>query len=224
MTKAMEFEMKSNRKTLHGRNGPPFGILIALLAAAGLLVGLGGCGDLNDNPNPGGLAVAVEFPNAGGPQTGGVSTQALTFTGGGETVQTLVVGALVINHDKLGNGVILPYTSTDILTLTARQRDLLEEDAKQSVIHLEVVPLPWPQNYVEFMIPPENAGPWQVFAVGLRNQVFTVSDITSNSPIWYGFFPGFLNNVTPGQNVGTILMEAICSPELPDNNPGSPPC
>jgi hypothetical protein len=224
MTTAMEFEMKSNRKPLRGRNGP-FALLAVLLSAAALVTVLGGCGGLNDNPNPGGLAVAVEFPKADGAQTAGVATQALTFTGEGEQVLTVVVGAIVINHDKAGDGVIRPYNNTDILNLTERQRDLLEADAKQSVIHLEVVPLPWPLDYVEFDIPPDNAGPWQLFAVGLRNQVFTVSDITSESPIWYGFIDKFLNNqAAPGQFVGTVLMEAVCSASLPDNNPGSPPC
>lgn len=199
---------------------------LLLLASAAFVVVAGGCGDLNDNPNNSSLGVTVAFNDNGSASASGSepnqqSPQAITSPAG-EQVLTLVVGAIVITHEKVPGGGIVPYTFADINTLNETQRELLEKDAEQSVVFLEIVQLPTASNFVEFDIPPDNAGKWQLIAVGMRHRIEALDEILDNSPIYYGFIDTFLNNlVTPGTAVTqTLLLDPGCGLQFQPQ----PPC
>jgi len=191
---------------------------LVLLAVASLL--LAGCGDLNDSPYEGGLTVHVDFANV--PQEassdGGPEAQAISFTGTGEPVLSVVLGAIVITHTAT------PYNNTNIDSIEDAQRELLEQDAEQSVQFLEIIQLPHPEDSVSFPIPPSNAGPWQLVAIGLRHRITSLAEIQNNSPIYYGFIGQFLNDiVVPGQVLEQTLT--MCPAMFIDEAPtGATPC
>ncbi len=135
---------------------------------------------------------------------------------------TIIIGAIVITHEKVVGEGIQPYTSTDISSIDDRQRDLLEADAEQSVNFLEIVQLPTADDVVSFPIPPGNAGKWQLFGVGMRHRIENLGEIQDDSPIYYGFIGEFLNNkVSPGDTIGaTLTLKPACNTTYQP----SPPC
>ena len=180
---------------------------LVLLAVASLL--LAGCGDLNDSPYEGGLTVHVDFANV--PQEassdGGPEAQAISFTGTGEPVLSVVLGAIVITHTTTA------YNNSNIDLITDSQRELLEQDAEQSVQFLEIIQLPHSEDSVSFPIPPANAGPWQLIGIGMRHRITSLAEIQDSSPIWYGFIDSFLNDVAqPGQVLDqTLNLDPACN-------------
>jgi hypothetical protein len=200
------------------------GTLLVALCAAALLVLAGGCGQYNDSPNTAGLTVTYQFDNAGAAPAAATSTpQDITFTGPGEPVVTVVVGAIVITHPD-GSGADGAFTHDDVANLTDAQRQDLQDDAEQSVQYLSIVQLPSSDDTVEFTIPPANAGNWQIVAVGLRNVRDHVGDIVSTDPIWYGFTDTYMNGlVHPGDTIDTpIQLAPGCNLDAPPT--GVPAC
>ncbi len=197
---------------------------LGVVLLAGLLLALGGCGEFNDDPTDGGLAVRFAFADGAQSTTAGddglAGVEGIEFTGQGEEVVTVVVGPIVITHEKVIGGGIQPYETAD--EVTDRQRDLLQDDAEESVQFLRIVQLPTSSDTVEFTIPPGNAGPWQLIAVGLRNRRTVLGDITSDDPIWYGFIGEFLEGkVLPNQTLDTpIILEPGCNLPNPPANAG----
>ncbi len=205
------------------RSGFRTGAFSAGLIAAALLALTAGCGQFNDDPFDGGFIVRPEFDGSAQQSatasTGTSTPQAIVFTEAGPDVLTLVVGPIVITHSRDGSGTILAYT--DELQVTDTNRELLEQDALQSVQFLEVVQLPQPGDTVEFSIPPDNAGLWQLIAVGLRIRRNTLEEIQNTDPIWYGFTGRFLNEeVKQGKTDFDLMLEAGCSLD----SPPVPPC
>lgn len=210
--------MKSAKMIKHLFHPASLGLALAALVSL-LLVG---CGDLNDNPYQGGLSVQVDFSNMPqpAPSNGGMEEQSITFTGTGEEVLSVVLGAIVITHTAT------PYSNVTVATLLDEtQRELLETDAEQSVQYLEIIQLPYPEDSVSFPIPPETAGNWQLVAVGMRHSIATLGEIENNSPIWYGFIDQFLNGVAqPGQVLDkTLTLVPGCLLDDPPLNV-IPPC
>lgn len=210
-----EFVMKPHAARPHSLRR---GMLLVALGAAALLVLAGGCGDLNDNPNPAGLSVMYQFggssvlsASADRSQPAAVSPAVASPSGYSPQVQSLVVGAIVITHPS-GSGPNGAFTSADVGTLSETESNYLEDDATQSVQFLSIVQLPTASNTVEFRIPPPAAGSWQLIAVGTRNRLETLDDIADNSPIWYGFIGEFLNGkVLPGGTVeDPLVLEPAC--------------
>lgn len=191
--------------------------LLLLLSVAALLLVLGGCGGLNDNPAGGGLSVRYRFSDSGDDSTAKASSataepQAITSDPLYEDVLSLVIGAIVITHEKVvGNG-IEAYNALDIPNITDRQKDLLESDLEQSIVFMEIIQIPSPSDSAEFPIPPDNAGQWQLLAVGMRHHIEALSEIQSDSPIFYGFIDEFLNGkVTPGEEISQVLnLDPAC--------------
>ena len=198
------------------RGGIDPGTVRAALIAAALLALTAGCGQFNDDPFNGGFIVRLGFDESAQQSAtagaGAVTPQGVTAPAGSGIV-TLVVGPIVITHVKstsVGGG-IEAYVFADIVLINDTDRENLEQDALQSVQFLEIVQLPHPSDTVEFEIPPDNAGPWQLIAVGLQVRRETLEAITDTDPIWYGFTPEFLNdNVRRGQTQFTLtLAEAL---------------
>ena len=210
----MESDMKNSFTRKVGLHGPP----AMLLGAAMVLALAAGCGDLNDEPSQGGMRVTVGFSDTtssstaeSGSQTTSSSPQAITSPTVGTPVLSLIVGAIVIRHEKNVGSGIQPYTTGDATNLTIRQRDLLEAEAEQSVEFIELVQLPHPTDFVEFTLPPTNAGPWQLVGVGLQHSIKTLDQIQGDSPIYYGFIGQFLNGqIVPGQPTFTLSLEPAC--------------
>lgn len=199
------------------------GVALVGLCAAALLVLAGGCGEFNDNPFPGGLTVGLGFAEGGSgtsstSSTDGTSgTQVVTPPPNCEDVKTVVVGAIVIRHSRDFSGVIKPYR--DEADVNDANEDLLQADAEQSAEFLRITQAPIP-DAVEFTIPPNGAGPWQLVAVGLRNRREAIADIVDTDITWYGFVGEFLNGkVLPGETIGTeLVMQRWTNAPAPDTS------
>jgi hypothetical protein len=198
-------------------------LLLVLLAAAMLLLA-GGCGQFNDNPYRG-MSVSYQFPDDG--SSSGLSSPAYSWPGGllGEAVISIVVGAFVITHDKTNTSLpISPtcpasgaYTQADAQNITTAQTTALIADAEASAAFWQLQSLASvPESgEVSFVIPPADAGCWQVAAVGLRRDVKSKSDIQVNDIIWYGFIGSFLNGTAAGDSVGPVIMVPWCNGSQP---------
>ena len=224
-----------NAKPIHSLRHRPAGqggkiSLLLPLAVAALFLVLGGCGGLNDDPAGGGLSVRFGFADSNDGSSTEASAQSSPDTAepmlsspAGTEVLSIVIGAIVITHEKdVGNG-IQPYVLGDIDGMTTRQRDLLEADLEQSIVFMEIIQLPTTEDSVEFPIPPDNAGKWQLLAVGMRHHIEALSEIQSDSPIYYGFIGQFLNGlVSPGEEISELLtLTAACNTQ---NAPSPPAC
>lgn len=136
---------------------------------------------------------------------------AITSPSLGPTVETLIVGPIIITHRNT------PYTGAGDVTQTAW--DLIQDDAISSSRFLEVVSLPSNGNTISFRIPHDSSGNWQLAAVGLKYKMDRLSDIAglySDAPIWFGFIGTFLNGkVSPGDTL-TLTMEPVCDVSLPN--------
>ena len=204
--------------------------LLLPLAVAALFLVLGGCGGLNDDPAGGGLSVRFGFADSNDGSSTEASAQSSPDTAepmlsspAGTEVLSIVIGAIVITHEKVSGNGIEPYTIDDVFAgIGESQRALLESDLEQSIVFMEIVQLPTDDDSVEFPIPPDNAGKWQLLAVGMRHRIESLGDIDSNSPIYYGFIGRFLNGeVTPGDEISEDLkLIAACA--IAD--PPKPPC
>ena len=212
--------------------------LLLPLAVSALLLVLGGCGGLNDDPAGGGLSVRYGFSGSDDGSSAQASSatiepqaiepQAIESPPLYEEVLTIVIGAIVITHEKTEGNGIEPYAAEDITEgtgITDRQRELLEADLEQSIVFMEIVQLPTTDDFVSFPIPPDNAGQWQLLAVGMRRRIEALSDIVSDSSIFYGFIDEFLNGkVTPGEELSLFLklLPACGSRYEPKGCPGNP--
>lgn len=187
------------------------GWLLPALCAAALLVLAGGCGEFNDNPNPGGLTVAYEFSTGSGTSSPQLIS-ALPCVGC-EPVPTVVLGAIVITHERVPGAGIQPYSSVDQVTDT--NENLLRDDAEQSALYLTPTQLPSVAETVDFGIPPAGSGPWQLVGVGLRNRRQAIADIEDGDVTWFGFIGQFLNGqVAPNQTLeGTLTLNPWCPPD-----------
>ena len=214
-----------NRNAADRPNPLRKGMYLAALGAAVLLVLAGGCG--NDNPYPGGMSVQVAFQGA---TSGTSSTMAWNpATQGPLEVKSVVVGAIVITHNRggcPGGATLCAYS--DVSQVTTTNRDLLQTDAEQSVNFLEINVITGDTAEVEFPIPPNAAGPWQLIGIGLKNDLSQdgLAEITSVDPIWYGFVPEFLNGkVVPGTLYPTPLtLQPWCSSTGGPVQPGDAGC
>ena len=217
-------QFSSIRRRQTGRTGK---ISLLLLAVPALLLVLGGCGGLNDDPADGGLSVRFGFSDSGGASSAEASPataepqvtaepQAIVSPKG--DVLTVVIGAIVITQEKNPGNGIEAYTTADVATgIEETQREALESDLEQSITFLEIVQLPTSEDTVSFPIPPDNAGKWQLLAVGMRHRIEALDEIENNSPIYYGFIGQFLNGqVTAGQEVSQSLqLIAACGIDDP---------
>ena len=197
------------------------GMLLAALGAAMLMVLAGGCGQFNDNPSPGGSSFTMSFASASGATPSSATASPMTWdttTLGPLQVRTVVVGAIVITHNRGGTcpaGSICPYTDSSDVNDT--NRDLIQQDAEQSVNYLGINPISGQEpTTVDFAIPPDGAGPWQLIGIGLQEDLSDqgIADVKTLTPIYYGFVPQFLNGlVYPGQPVDpafTLTLKPWC--------------
>ncbi len=119
------------------------------------------------------------------------------------TVKSLVLGAIVVTSRSD------PYLSTTKVT------EKIEEDLKQeainSVNYLSVVDLPINEDYIEFLVPPQTAGKWQVAVVSFDFNLDVLADwedYESKGKILHkGFTEGFYTFDTIGEQIIQIDME-----------------
>jgi len=196
------------------------GMFLAALGAAMLMVLAGGCGQFNDSPSPGAASFQMAFAPASGATPTAATSSPLAWNStvlGPIQVRTVVVGAIVITHNRGGTcpvGSICAYT--DSSEVNATNRTLIQQDAEQSVNFLGINPISGSEpTQVGFAIPPNGAGPWQLIGIGLREDLSDqgIADVSSLTPVYWGFVPMFLNGlVTPGQPVNaTLVLKPWCS-------------
>jgi len=197
------------------------GIIRAAALPALLLAGfLTGCGGMNDDPADG-MSVVVSFDgqDQGALTNGAIASPSVAST---DPILTIIVGALVITHDRDPSTAGLdPYTGAEQVTPELKEK--LKDDAIQSAAYLTIEDLPFSGNAISFLIPPAGAGSWQLVGVGTRVNIDVLQDLedNENAPIWYGFFAEFQNGkVTPGQTVDLTLSPG-CNLSSP---PAAPAC
>lgn len=217
-------------KRTTGRPGLRFkGTLLAGLLAVALAVLLGGCGQFNDNPASTNLSATVSF--AGANQTtaassSGCATDTLCSpdTADGGPVKMIIIGPIVIaaGHNK-GSGTDGAWTSADIDNISETDRQNLIDDAKQSAQYVSLITLPNPDT-VQFVIPPDGAGNWQLVAVGLNAYEPDLASVQQTEISWFGFIDHFLNGeIQPGGTLSeTLTLQPYCVPNGPINSTDSP--
>ena len=123
-----------------------------------------------------------------------------SITGAGDT-KALIIGAIVISRAT-------PYTSGE--TLTKTEEDALVDDLVNSINYITLVDLPVAEDYVEFLIPPETAGNWQVIVLAINFSVDTIGDLAdyeSKGDLTHtGFTPRFYTSKNIGSGVIPITM------------------
>lgn len=159
-------------------------------------------------------------------QLGGSSTQTTQSSGTHSTllagppastavtpVQTLVVGAIVIDFQDTPIGPDTPITDT--------VKNSLKDAAINSVQFLSLVGLPTSSDTAEFDAPPPGATHWQIVVVGMRDSITSFDQIGDNSPIYYGFnadangVPFFLSSATVGSQPIDIQIHRACLVKSP---------
>lgn len=127
------------------------------------------------------------------------SSQSITGSGG---AKALVIGAIVVTRNT-------PYTSGEVLTQA--QEDALVEDLANSINYITLVNLPVSKDYIEFLIPPDTAGHWQVVVVAVNFAVDNLGDLAdyeSKGEITHtGFTPNFYTSGNVGSGVIPITMQ-----------------
>ncbi len=115
------------------------------------------------------------------------------------TVKSLVLGAIVVTKRDT------PYVSGE--TLTDAEEDDLAEDALNSANYISIVDLPVADDSIDFLIPPETAGNWQILVVALDFNLDTLGDLdgyeSKGSIIYTGFTPNFYT----AENIGDEVIE-----------------
>lgn len=208
-----------------GRPNPRFkGALLAGLFAAALLVLLGGCGQFNDNPAGTSLTATVNFAGVNQPLATSTSSCAAdtlcspTVPDGGP-VNAILIGPIVIGagHNN-GSGVDGAWTANDVNNITDTDKQNLIDDAEQSAQYVALVTLP-NSSTVQFVIPPDGAGNWQLVAAGINVDMAgkAVADVKAENLTWFGFIDHFLNNeIQPGGTLTeTLTMQPYCAPNGP---------
>jgi hypothetical protein len=206
------------------QEGKRRGIIRAVAIPALLLAGfLAGCSDENDDP-AGGITAIVSFAGHDG---NALTRGAITSPPGSEQIVSLIVGAVVITHDRNpATPEIDPYTAADQVNDEPipeegdkSTKELLKDDAIQSAAYLTIEDLPLSADVISFLIPPAGAGSWQLVGVGTRTNVDVLQDLEDDedAPIWYGFSAdGFQNDlVEPGDQVELILEPGCNLPSPP---------
>jgi hypothetical protein len=126
------------------------------------------------------------------------SSQSISGSGG---AKTLVIGAIVVSRST-------PYTTGE---LSSFEEDELVEDLVNSINYITLVELPVAKDYVEFQIPPNTAGYWQVVVVAVNFDVNTLGDLddyeSDGGDITHtGFTPQFYTSGNVGSGVIPITM------------------
>ena len=198
---------------------------MALGLMLGVLLALGACGQLNDDPLGGSqLTFTVRVDPASESVTGAPVDSNNTYSIVSpptliEPVRTLLVGGIVLTHTNT------PYA--DINTLSSADISNLVSDGQASASFMEMFDLPHAQDTVSFPIPPSDQGPVQIFAVGLRDNASSFGDVKHDSPHWFAVHPEFVNGqlranapiIDPntGQTV-ELLLAPICSTAYIETN------
>jgi len=186
------------------------GAALAILS----LLALAAC-DGNSNP-PDRPTLRVDLASikqqlGGGAGGGALSTRGIGQSGSPATTQvySLVVGAVVITFTD--QALASDTTLSDTLT------DALEEDVKNSIVYFKIVDLPTAEDFVEFNLPPEAAGFWQVAAIATRAPISTFDDLSQDSiGVYYGFDGVRRRTVGTTENVNLDMRRAclITTPPL----------
>ena len=188
--------------------------LRVLLAASALTLLVVGCANLNEDP---GNSSTMDADISGLQQQLGFSE---SYAADGtrivsppvsdamEVVETLVVGAVVVNEQST------VYTQQ---SLTTEGQNRLETDVLNSANYFTVIDLPTTAETVEFNLPPEVAGDWQVMAAALRVNIDVLADIEnqSDSITHYGFSDTFVDQDTALNGVSLVMRRACLGGDPP---------
>jgi len=128
------------------------------------------------------------------------TSQSVTAAAG---VKAFIIGAIVITRDT-------PYQSGE--DLTKSEEDALVDDLTNSINYITLVNLPVAKDYIEFLIPPDTAGHWQVIVIAIDFEANTFSDLENyedngGSITHTGFTPNFYTSGSVGSSVIPIEMK-----------------
>jgi hypothetical protein len=178
-----------------------------------------GCKNLNDNPPPlsenkiridvGEIQRQISA-SAGVHEENRQEAPQYTLTSS-ETVvsseaKTLLIGAVVVTSRSI------PYPSGAAVTTSIPE--FFGNDLIDSGDFIQLINLPVTETYVEFKVPPQSAGNWQVFAVAFSTQPELVSDLSAEehkkSAIYFGVKDQFFTAESIGNTPVPVRMQRIC--------------
>lgn len=178
-----------------------------------------GCKDLNDNPPP--LAETKIRIDVGEIQrqisaSAGVHAEnrqeapqyALTSsdTDVSSEAKTLLIGAIVVTSRST------PYPSSAAITTSIPA--FFGNDLIDSGDFIQLINLPVTETYVEFKVPPQSAGNWQVFAVAFSTQPELVSDLSAEEYKYSAIYFGVKDQFFTAENIGNtpvpVRMQRVC--------------
>ena len=174
------------------------------------------CKSFNDNPAENNSKIKVDISKL--QQQLGYSTQSkknrgqkkiTTRPGDSDAtveVKALLIGALIVNSRTA------PYNND--LAITDEINDQFQEDMANSTQYFSLVSLPVAEDFVEFMVPTDGAGNWQVMVIGLDFQPDAFEDLGAderkNSSIYFGFTPIFYTRAQIGDTPIEVKVKRQC--------------
>ncbi len=97
--------------------------------------------------------------------------------------------------------------------MTDDEVDVVVGQLRNSTDFIGLIHLPTEENYIEFNVPPQSSGNWQVTAVGLRTQPDKLSELSNEehgeSLIYFGFIEKFeTRDSVKSRPIGITLYRA----------------
>ena len=171
------------------------------------LLALAACDGNGNPPNRATLRVDLASLSQQLGATGGYTGQSI---GQGSSPATTPVSSLLIGP------VVVTFTSDPITvnsTLTDTLVDSLASDVQNSIAYFRIEALPSASDTVEFDLPPEEAGGWQMVAIATSIPINSFDNLVNSpgSAIYYGF-DGIRRrtaDISSSQTV-TINMQRAC--------------
>jgi len=182
-------------------SGPKFGSLKLLGLGILMLILAVSCKQFNDDPaepeqkirmNVGKLQQQVGYSSQ-------VTIQAPEESSASTPVKGMILGAMVVTSRET------PY-STEV-ALNDEIKKNMEDELTNSIEFLGIIKLPNAEQFLEFKVPPETAGKWQIIAVGVDFAIETLDELGEDEHENALIYVGFSKNFYKAEDVGDEPLE-----------------
>jgi len=187
---------------------------LIILACLAVLAG-NGCKDLNDNPPPiqeETARINIEElqlqmnANPGAREEGADRSVTITNTGVSSAARKLLVGAFL----RTGSSTPVPSD----YEITGSVTTFIGDSLTDSADFLQLIDLPTASSYIEFKVPPQSAGNWQVGAIAFSTQPETINDISASEHKFSAVSAGFNASFFAAEDIGNtpipVKIKRVC--------------
>jgi len=199
--------------------------LALTVTALGLVMGLLGCKELNNNPPPADESPQVRIDLQSiqrqlgfgeiSPSSTSTEKPLFGFSTQDDAVTTpaksLLIGALAVTRRST------PYTND--IAINRSLTSFFGSDLTDSGDFLRLITLPTSADTIEFKVPPSSAGHWQVLAIAFETQPKLISNLSDteheNAAIYYGITDKFLSADDIGETPIALKLKRVCLLESP---------